>query len=123
MFIVTCFIAQPDCRNCLPEQCNTKIKQQLCGEELPVLLTLLQVDVFQEKQDILQQINLCQSNKPEKACIRSCDTNLSSQSVTRIYHHTATESLYRLCGAEISSTPSLAGVFYQFGLICFSICL
>ena len=68
MFIVTCFLAQPDCRNLLPEQCNTIIKQQLCGEKLP--LPLLQVDVFQEKQRKLQQIFLGASNKPEKPCIR-----------------------------------------------------
>ena len=27
MFIVTCFLAQPDCRNFWPEYCNTLIKQ------------------------------------------------------------------------------------------------
>ena len=68
MFIVTCFLAQPDCRNLLPEHCNTIIKQQLCGERLP--LSLSQIDVFQEKQRKLQQIFLGASNKPEKACIR-----------------------------------------------------
>ena len=62
MFIVTCFLAQPDYRNLLPEQCNAIIKQQLCGEGLT--LPLLQVDVFQEKQGILQQIILCPSSKP-----------------------------------------------------------
>ena len=31
MFIVTCFLAQPDCRTFLPECCNTIIKQQLPG--------------------------------------------------------------------------------------------
>ena len=66
MFIVTCFLAQPHCRNFLPEHCNTIIKQQLCVEELPSLLPLLQVDVFQEKQSKLQLIRLCSSNKPKK---------------------------------------------------------
>ena len=51
MFIVTCFLEKPDCRNVLPEHCNATIKQQLCGEGLP--LPLLQVDLFQEKQAIL----------------------------------------------------------------------
>ena len=51
MFIVACFLAQPDCRHFLPEHCNTIIKQQLCGERLP--FPLLQVDVFQENQSIL----------------------------------------------------------------------
>ena len=69
MFIVTCFLVQPDCINVLPEHCGTIIKQQLCGERLP--LPLLQVGVFQEKQGILQQIILDPSNKPEKVCIRS----------------------------------------------------
>ena len=69
MFIVTCFLVQPDCINVLPEHCSTIIKQQLCGERLP--FPLLQVGVFQEKQGILQQIILDPSNKPEKVCIRS----------------------------------------------------
>ena len=34
MFIITCFLAQPGCRNFLSEHCNTIIKQQLCGERL-----------------------------------------------------------------------------------------
>ena len=123
MFIVTCFLAQPDCRNFLPGHCNTIIKHQLCGEELPSLLLLLQVDVFQEKQGILQQIILCPSNKPKKACIRPCDTNTFTRSLTRKYHHTAIESLYHLCGEKNSWTTTLAGVFYQFGFVPFSICL
>ena len=45
-FIVTCFLAQPDCRNFLPEHCNTMFKQKSRGEGLPSLLPLLQVDVF-----------------------------------------------------------------------------
>ena len=53
VMFVTCFLAQPDCRFLLPEHWNTKIKQQLCGEELPSLLALLQVVAFQEKQGIL----------------------------------------------------------------------
>ena len=67
MFIVTCFFAHPDFRNFLPEHCSTIIVQQLRGEEFPSLLPLLQVDVFQKKQGILQQINLCSSNKPKKS--------------------------------------------------------
>ena len=59
------------------------------------MLPLLQVDVFQEKQGILQQI----------------------------YRHTATESLYRLCGVKLNCTPTLAGVSYQFGFVRFPICL
>ena len=100
MFIVICFLAQPDCRNFLPENCNTIIKQQLYGEELPSLLSFLQVDVFQKKQGILQQINLCPSNKPKKACIRPCDTNNSTLILTNMPYHTATESPYHLCGCK-----------------------
>ena len=51
MFIVTCFLEKPDCINFLLEHCNAIIKQQLCGEGLP--LPLLQVDIFQEKQATL----------------------------------------------------------------------
>ena len=67
MFIVACFLAQSGCSSFLPEHCNTIIKQQLCGKELPSFLPLLQVDVFQEKQGILSQIKLCPSNKPKKS--------------------------------------------------------
>ena len=66
MFIVACFLAQSGCRSFLPEHCNTIIKQQLCGEELRSFLPLPQVDVFQEKQGILQ-IKLCPSNKPKES--------------------------------------------------------
>ena len=66
IFIVTCFLAQSDCRNVLPEHRNTIIKQQLCGEGLPSLLPLLQASVFQEKQGILQQIILCPSKNQKK---------------------------------------------------------
>ena len=123
MFIVTCFLAQSDCRNFLPEHCNTIIKHQLCGEGLPSLLPLLQFDFFQEKNGILQQIILCPSNKPKKACIRPCDANKFTQSLTRNYHDNATESLYRLCGAKINWTPTLAGVSYPFVFVRFPICL
>ena len=95
----------------------------LCGEELPSLLPLLQVDVFQEKLGILQLIILCLSNKPKKTYIKTWDTNNSTQSLTRMYHHTSTESLHRLCGAKISRPPTLARATYQFGFIRFSICL
>ena len=86
-------------------------------------MPLLQVVVFQEKQGILQQINICPSNKPKKACIRPCDINNSTQSLTSIYHHTATEGLYRLCVAKVSWTSMLAEVPYQFGFVCSSICM
>ena len=107
MFIVTCFLVHPDCKNFLSEYWKSIIIQQLRGEELPTFLPLLQVDIFQEKQGTLQQINLCPSNKPEKACIRPypCDTNNSTKILARMYQHTATESLYHLCGAKISWTP------------------
>ena len=59
----------------------------------------------------------------KKNCIRPCDTNNSSQSLTRMYRHTATENLHRLNGAKISRPPSLARVSYQFDFIRFSICL
>ena len=121
MFIVTCFLAQPDCRTFLPEHCNTIIKHQLCGEGLPSLLPLLQVNVFQEKQGILQQIIQCPSNKPKKACIRPCGTNNFIQNLTRKYHHTATEGLYPLRGAKISWTSTLARVSYQFDFVRFLI--
>ena len=59
----------------------------------------------------------------KKACIRPCDTNNFTQSLTRKYHYTAVEDLYRLFYAKINWTPSLAGVSYQFGFVRFPICL
>ena len=93
MYIVTCFLTQTGCRNFLPEHCNTIIKQQF--------------DFFSREAEY----------------IAVCDTNNSTQSLTLMYHHTATESLYRLHGVKISWTPTLAGVSYQFGFFCFSVCL
>ena len=122
IFVITCSPAQPDCRNVLPEHCNTIIEHQLCVEGLPYLLSLLPVDVYQKKQGILSQMFLCPTNKPKEACIRPFDTNSFSQSLTRKYHHT-TESLYRLCDAKINRTPTLAGVSYQLGFVRFPICL
>ena len=45
-------------RNFLPKDRNTIIKVHLYGEGLPSFFSLLQVDVFQQKQGILQQIIL-----------------------------------------------------------------
>ena len=84
-------------RNFLPEHLNIIIKQQLRGEGFPSLLPWLQADVFQQKQGILQQIIYAHQTSQKKACIRTCDTNNFTQSLTRKYHHTTTESLYRLC--------------------------
>ena len=65
MFIVI-YLLHSQTRNVMPKHDNTIIKQHLCGEGLPSLLPLLQVDVFQQQQGILQQIILCPSNKPKK---------------------------------------------------------
>ena len=76
---------------------NTALqKQQLCG-----------VDAF-----LLTVVS---------ACIRPCDTNNSTQSLTRMYHHTAIESQQRLRSAKTSWKTTLAGVFYKFGFVRFSI--
>ena len=48
----------------------------------------------------------------KKVCIRPYDTNNSTQSLTKMYHHTATETLYGLDGAKINCIPTLAGVSY-----------
>ena len=102
MFIVIYLFPCFQTRNFLPKDRNTIIKQHLHGEGLLSLLSLLQVDVFQQKQVILQQIILCPSNKPKKACIRPFDTSNFTQSLTRKYDHTATESLFCLCDQKIS---------------------
>ena len=120
MFIVTCFLAQPDCRNFLPEHCNTIIKPQLCGERLPS--PLLQVDVFRETQCILQQSSQAHQTS-QKKLPSGLDTNNFTQNLTTKYHHTAAESLYQLCGAKISWAPTLAGVSQQIGFVRFPICL
>ena len=68
MFIVTCFLAMPDRRNFLTEHCNTIITAIMWRGV--VFAFAPEVDVFQEKQGILQQIILCPSSIPEKASIR-----------------------------------------------------
>ena len=120
MFIFTCFLTQPDCRNFLSEHCNTIIKLQLCGEGL--LLPLLQVDVFQEKQGILQQIILCPSNKPRKACIRPSTDNFA-QSLATSTTILQLEVYIVYVVQKISWILTLAGVSYQFGFVSFPICL
>ena len=74
-------------------------------------------------QGILQRIKVCPSNNSKKACIKHCDANNSTLSLSQMYYHTATESLYRLLGVKNSWTPNLGEVFYRFGFICFSIFL
>ena len=54
-------------------------------------------------------------------CIRPCVTNNSTQGLTWMYHHTATESPYCLCGAKTNWKRTLAGVSYKFGFVHFSI--
>ena len=51
----------------------------------------------------------------------TCDTNNSTQSLTRMYHHAATEIPYCLRGAKTNWTPTLAGVSHKFGFVRFSI--
>ena len=106
---VYCYIIIPlhsQTRNFLPKHHNAIIKEHLCVEGQPSLLPLLQVDVFRQKQGIFQQIILCPSSKPKKACIRLFDTNNFTQGLTRKNRHIGTESLYRLCDEKISWTPS-----------------
>ena len=50
IFIVTCFLAQSDCRNVLPKHRNTIIKQQLCGEGLPSLLLCSKLVFFKRSR-------------------------------------------------------------------------
>ena len=69
------------------------------------------------------KLSYAHQKSQKKACIRSYDTNNFIQILTRKYHHTATESLYRPCGEKISWTSTLAGVSYQFGFVPFHICL
>ena len=90
MFIVTCFLAQPDCRNVLPDHCNTIIKPKLCGERFP--LPLLQVDVFRENQGILQQSSQAYQTSQKKFA-SGLDTNNFTQSFTTKYHHNETGSI------------------------------
>ena len=105
MFIDTCFLAQRECRNFLPEPCNTN-----SGEELPSLFRLFQVGLFSRQAwYIAANQPYVHQTSQKKACIRPCDTNNSTQSLTRIYLHTGTESLYRVHGAKITWTLILAG--------------
>ena len=81
----------------------------IAGRSCHLCFVYSKLDFFQDKHDILQQIDLMFIKQAKKkACIRPCDTNNFTQSLARIYLHTATESLYRLHGAKISWTPILA---------------
>ena len=71
----------------------------------------------------MQQIIYAHQTSQKNACIRPCDINNFTQSLTRKYLHTATERQYSLCGEKISWAPTIAGVSYQFGFTPFLICL
>ena len=92
------------------------------GEGLPSFLPLLQVDVFQEKQGILQQIILWLSNKPKKACIRPSTDNFA-QSLATSTTILLLEVYIIYVVQKISWILTLAGVSYQFGFVSFPICL
>ena len=64
-------------------------------------------------------------NKPKKSLYQAlwCKQFHPKCGLTRMYHHTATEGLYRLRGVKISWTLTLAWVAYKFGFVHFSICL
>ena len=91
-------------RNFLPEHLNIIIKQQLCGEGLPSLLSLHQVDVFQQKQGILQQIIYAHQTSQKKLA-SGLVTQVISPSLEIKYHHAGTESLYPLCAEKMSQAP------------------
>ena len=77
---------------------------------LPSLLSLLQVDAF-----------LLTIVSPYIRLIT--DTNNFTKRLTRMYHHTATESPYCLHGAKASWTPTLAEMSNKFGFVYLFICL
>ena len=99
MFIVTCFLAKPDCINFPSEQYNAINKQQLCGVYFKL--------VFFYRLYFL----------------------LVSGPVIQIFHpkshknakHSATESPSVLRGAKTSWIPTLAGVSYKFDFVGISI--
>ena len=64
-------------------------------------------------------------NKPKKSLYQAlwCKQFHLKCGLTRMYHHTATEGLYRLRGVKISWTLTLAWVPYKSGFVHFSICL
>ena len=103
-------------RHFLPEHLNIIIKQQLCGEGLSSLLSLLQADIFQRSRVSCSKSFMPIKQAKKKVCISPCDTNNFTQSLTRKYHHTATESLYRLCVEKISCARNSRSPDHQFFL-------
>ena len=79
-------------RNFLPGHLNIIIKQQLCWEGSHLCCLCSKLMFFNRSSKSFMPIK-----QAKKACIRPCDTNNFTQSLTRKYHHTAAESLYRLC--------------------------
>ena len=110
-------------RNFLPKHHNTIIKQHLCGERLHLCCLCSKLIFFNRNRVYCSKASYDHQASQKKACTRPFDTNNYTQSLTRKYHHTRTESLYRLCDEKISWTPTLAGVSYQFDFVRFPICL
>ena len=105
MFIVSCFFAQPDCRDFLPEHCTTIIKEQLCRRSFHLCCLCSKLTFFKRSRVYCSKSNYDHQTSHKKVCIRLCDTNNSTQCLTWMYHHIATEILYRLRGTKISLTP------------------
>ena len=62
----------------------------IAGRSCHLCFVYSKLDFFQDKHDILQQIDLMFIKQAKKkACIRPCDTNNFTQSLARKYHHTA----------------------------------
>ena len=122
MFIITCFFAQPDCRNFLPGHCSTIVKQKLCEGRTAIF------GAFCPKLMFLKRSRVCysKSNYAHQTSQKKLVLGLVIQIIPpKIFpnYHTATENLHRLRGAKISWRPTLEGVSDQFGFIRFSVCL
>ena len=78
MFIDTCFLAQRDCRNFLPEPCNTH-----SGEELPSLFRLFQVGLFSRQAwYIAANQPYVHQTSQKKACIQIISPKVLQESTS-----------------------------------------
>ena len=118
MFIVASILAQPDCRNFLPEQCNTLIKQQLRGGNCHRCCLYFKLMFFRRTRLYHSTSNYAHQTS-QKNLYQVLWYNIPIN-LKQLHYHTATESLHYLRGAKFSWTPTLEGVYLNLALSVFS---